>query len=217
MTQVNLLPPEILQRAIIRRNTILVGAVGALLIGLMVYMYFVQSGHLTSVNTDIAAQETTNTSLQGQADTLAPFAKLKIEADAKGLVLKEVFANEVSMSSLMQDISTVMPSDGYLTSIAVTTTPVGAAAPIATTGGGFVGQVSFAGNVYRLDTFPVWLDRIGSINGFENAYLNSYSEAPGGSLLYQFQSGADLSADALTERGKRGNAALAGAAAGATG
>ena len=32
MTQVNLLPPEILQQAVIRRNTFLVGAVGVLLI-----------------------------------------------------------------------------------------------------------------------------------------------------------------------------------------
>ena len=225
MTQVNLLPPEIRQRAIIRRNTLLVGVAGALLIGLMVLLYVMQANNLKKVNDDIAAQEATNVSLQGQAKTLAPFAKLKAEADAKGLVLKQVFANEVSMSSLMQDISDVMPSDGYLTSIAVTTSlpaagaPAGVPAGVPTVSGAptFVGDVTFVGNVYRLDTFPIWLDRIGSIKGFENAYLDSYAEAPAGSLLYQFQSGANLSQDVLTERGKRGNAAIAAGAVGATG
>jgi len=217
MTQVNLLPPEIRQRAIVRRNTLLVGVAGALLIGLMVLLYVMQANNLKKVDDDIAAQETTNTSLQGQADTLAPFAKLKAEADSKGLVLKQVFANEVSMSSLMQDISDVMPSDGYLTSIAVTTSAPGAGVPTASGATTFVGDITFAGSVYRLDTFPVWLDRIGSIKGFENAYLDSYAEAPAGSLLYQFQSGANLSQDALTERGKRGNAALPVGVPGATG
>ena len=222
MTQVNLLPPEILQQAVIRRNTFLVGAVGVLLIGLMVLLYLMQSGNLGKVNDDIAAQEATNASLQAQADTLAPFAQLHAQADAKGLVLKQVYANEVSMSSLMQDISDVMPADGYVTSMAVTTTAPDTVVPAAPTPGipaapTFVGDVSFAGNVYRLETFPVWLDRIGSIRGFENAFVDSYTESAAGSLLYQFQSGANLSQDALTDRGKRGSEALAAGVAGATG
>ena len=222
MTQVNLLPPEILQQAVIRRNTILVGAVGVLLVGLMLLLYMVQVGKLGQVNEDIAAQEATNASLQAQADTLAPFAQLHAEADAKALVLKQVYANEVSMSSLMQDISDVMPTDGFLTSMAVTTTSPDTAVPAAPTPGvpaapTFVGDVSFTGNAYRLETFPVWLDRIGGIQGFENAFLGSYTETAAGSLLYQFQSGANLSQDALTDRGKRGNEALAASVPGATG
>ena len=146
MTQVNLLPPEILQQAVIRRNTFLVGAVGVLLIGLMVLLYLMQSGNLGKVNDDIAAQDATNVSLQAQADTLAPFAQLHAQADAKGLVLKQVYANEVSMSSLMQDISDVMPADGYVTSMAVTTTAPDTVVPAAPTPGipaapTFVGDV----------------------------------------------------------------------------
>lgn len=201
MTQVNLLPPEIRQRAIVRRNTILVGLVGALLLGIMVLLYLGESSKLSQVNDDVAAQEQTNASLQQQAAGLAKYAALKSQAEAKGLVLKGVYVNEVSMSSLLQDISNVMPSDGFLTSIAVTIAAPGAEVVTADGTSPFVGQVTFAGNVYRLDTFPLWLDRIGGIKGFENAYLNSYTESPAGSLLYGFQSGADLTQEALTDRG----------------
>jgi Tfp pilus assembly protein PilN len=214
MTQVNLLPPEIRQRAIVRRNTFLVGALGILLMALMVFIYLGQASSLAGVNRDIAAQDKTNGSLQKQAGALSQFATLKAQADAKQTVLKEVYANEVSMSSLMQDVSIEMPSDAFITSMAVTITAPGAAVPTASGANTFIGSVTFAGSVYRLDTFPVWLDRIGSIKGFEEPYISGYTETTAGSALYQFQSGADISEAALTERGARGNAALN---AGATG
>ncbi|MEA2557982.1 MAG: type pilus assembly protein PilN [Actinomycetota bacterium] len=215
MTQVNLLPPEIRQRAIVRRNTFLVGAAGVLLIALMVFLYIGQASRLADVNKDIAEQDATNASLQQQAAGLAEFATLKAEADAKQIVLKEVYANEVAMSSLMQDVSDVMPSDAFLTSMAVTVSGPGAGTltPSGTTT--YIGTVTFGGSVYRLDTFPIWLDRIGSIEGFENPFVGSYTESAAGSLLYQFTSGADISEAALTDRGSKGNAALA--AAGVTG
>jgi Tfp pilus assembly protein PilN len=214
VTQVNLLPPEIRQRAIIRRNTFLIAAAGVLLVGLMVLLYFVQVGRLSGVNDQISAQEATNTSLKNQAAQLSEFASLKAEADAKRAVLTELYANEVSMSSLLQDVSNVMPSDSYLSSLSVSIDQPGAGTP--STGGTttFIGQVTFAGQAYRSETFPIWLDRIGSITGFENPFLNAYSEAQPGSLVYQFQSSVNLSADAMTARGARGAAALDAAGGG---
>ncbi|MEA2550406.1 MAG: hypothetical protein QOE25_175 [Actinomycetota bacterium] len=214
MTQVNLLPPEIRQRAIVRRNTFLIGIAGVLLIGLMVLLYLIQSGKLADVNKQVDAQEKTNASLQTQANGLSKFAELKTRADAEALALKQVYAGEVSWSSMLQDLSDVMPSDAFLTSLTATTAASGAAAPATTTPTTgttvFVGQLTFAGNAYQLVTFPVWLDRIGSIKGIENPYLNSYSESPAGSGLYGFQSGADLGQDVLTPRGLKGNEAVAG-------
>ncbi len=209
MTQVNLLPPEMAQRAALRRKTILVAAAGAVLVGLMVLLYFVQAGHLAAVNKDIAAQETTNASLNSQAAPLQQFAKLKTEADAKRVVLTKVYANEVSMSSIMQDISDVMPSDAFLESMSVSTAEPGAGTPTASGLTTFVGQVTFAGNAYRQETFPVWLDRIGSITGFENPFLSTYSQSAPGTQLYHFESTANLGTDILTDRGKRGAAAVA--------
>jgi Tfp pilus assembly protein PilN len=219
MTQVNLLPPEIRQRAVIRRNTFLVGIAGVALVGLMVLLYLLQAGKLADVNKQVDAQEKTNASLQKQADGLSKYAALKMKADAEGLALKQVFAGEISWSSLLQDISDVMPSDAYLTSMAATTAPAGAGVPSSGGSTVFAGQLTFAGNAYQLVTFPVWLDRIGSIKGIENPFLNSYTEAPTGSGLYGFQSGADLGPDILTPRGARGNQALseAGTTPGATG
>ena len=209
MTQVNLLPPEIGQRAALRRKTVLVGAAGAALVGLMVLLYFVQAGHLAAVNNDIAAQETTNASLTSQAAPLQQFAKLKTEADAKRVILTKVYANEVSMASIMQDISDVMPSDAFLESMSVSTSEPGAGTPTASGLTTFVGQVTFAGNAYRQETFPVWLDRIGSITGFENPFLSTYSQSAPGTQLYHFESTANLGTDILTARGKRGAAAVA--------
>lgn len=213
MTQVNLLPPEIGQRAALRRKTILVGAAGAALVGLMVLLYFVQAGHLAAVNKDIAAQETTNASLTSQAAPLQQFAKLKTEADAKRVLLTKVYANEVSMSSIMQDISDVMPSDAFLESMSVSTSEPGAGTPTASGLTTFVGQATFSGDAYRQETFPVWLDRIGSITGFENPFLSTYSQSAPGTQLYHFESAANLGTDILTDRGKRGAAAVAASGA----
>lgn len=207
-TQVNLLPPEIGQQAIIRRNTFLVGAAGVALLGLMVLLYFSQASHLNAVNQDIAAQEATNASLTSQAAPLAQYAQLKEEADTKRVVLTTVFANEVSMSSLMQDVSDVMPADAFLENMGVTTVDPGAGAPTVSGLTTFVGQVTFSGSAYRQETFPVWLDRIGSITGFENPFLSTYAQTQPGTQLYHFESAADLGSDVLTDRGKRGSAAV---------
>ena len=124
VSQVNLLPPEILQGQKYRRSAVAVLLGGVVLLVFIFAFYLLQIQRLSSVEDDISAQELTNAGLQEQIDGLQEFEDLKIQAEQTEAVLASAYQNEVSFSGLLLDLSRVMPSEAYLQdyTAAITTT-----------------------------------------------------------------------------------------------
>ena len=80
MSQVNLLPQEILERQKTRRTTALVAFAGVLVLLGIVAFYLVQNGKLGSVNDQIAAQDAKNQQIQTK---ISRAAALRQPADAR--------------------------------------------------------------------------------------------------------------------------------------
>ncbi|HZD17671.1 MAG TPA: hypothetical protein VE669_05975 [Actinomycetota bacterium] len=209
MSQVNLLPPELRQRQVLRRTTslVIVGALG--LLALVGVFYFFQTQRLADVEEELAAQNTTNTGFQQRIDELQPFAELRDELQAKEQLVVSLFLNEVSWSSVLLDVSRVIPDASYLTNMtgqitAATGAPPAAAEPGVTEVAGLIGSISFQGVARETETIAAWLTRLEQVQGWVNAWVSSAQEDGPFTGIYNFTSGLDLTTTAATERGQGG-------------
>ena len=105
MSRVNLLPTDIKQGQEIRRRTLLVLMGAAVVIGLIIFFWVLQGMRLSSVNEDIDAQNRTNSALKQEIADLQKYEDLQVEAQQQEQLLASAYANEVSYSSMLLDVS----------------------------------------------------------------------------------------------------------------
>jgi Tfp pilus assembly protein PilN len=198
VSQVNLLPPEILAAQRQRRLAGVVALAGIGLIGLILVFYVLQLGNVSGIRSDIEAQQQTNASLQRDIEQLREFEQLRAQAQAKQELLNRVFANEISFSGLLMDVSRVIPSTAALTSMTAASQE-----PTPTTGGStlLTGRIDVAGLALNYDTIAAWLLRLERVRGWVNPWVTSIADPETGPITYT--SGVDLTTAALTERGRR--------------
>lgn len=214
MSQVNLLPPELLARQKTRKLTSLIVAAGAVVLALLVGFWFLQGQKLSGVNDDVAAQNARNAQVQQQVDALGNAQALQAEAAGKQALLAKAFSGEVAFSQMLMDLSRAIPPDAYLKSFnatlagaAVTGGTAGTTPAPGTTGTTtFVGSFTAEGGADGFESLASWLTRLESVRGWVNPWVSAATETAPGSGLYDFSSGADLSSDVLTGRGGGGTA-----------
>lgn len=198
MSQVNLLPREIQEAQRQRRLAGVVALAGVGVIGLILVFYVLQVGKLSGVRSDIERQEQTNAGLQRDIQRLQEFEELRARAQAKQELLNQVFANEISFSGVLMDISRVIPSTAALSSVSAAGQD-----PTPTTGGStlLTGHIDVAGLALDYDTIADWLRRLERVRGWVNPWVTSIADPETGPITYT--SGVDLTTAALTERGRR--------------
>jgi Tfp pilus assembly protein PilN len=212
MSQVNLLPPEVLQDLKTRRTTLLVVAAGGVVMALIILFYMLQVGALGDVQGDIEAQEASNATLSQEIADLQKFEDLQVEAQAKQDLLQAAFADEVSFSGMLMDLSRVIPPDAYLTTFTAQVTAAAATeAPVVDTAAvtGFVGTLAADGQGSGVESVATWLTRLEQLRGWVNPWVSSVTAAEGTSGV-SFSTGVDLTPEVLTDRG-RGEGAIADA------
>jgi Tfp pilus assembly protein PilN len=198
VSQVNLLPPEILAAQRQRRLAGVVALAGVGVIGLILVFYVLQLGKVSAIRSDIDHQQQTNEGLQSEIQKLREFEELRTRAQAKQKLLNDVFANEISFSGLLMDISRVIPSTAALTSMNAASQE-----PTPTTGGStlLTGRIDISGLALDYDTIASWLTRLERVRGWVNPWVTSIADPEAGPITYS--SGVDLTTAALTERGRR--------------
>jgi Tfp pilus assembly protein PilN len=200
VSQVNLLPPDVLQAQRYRRLTSLVMLVGLLALVLVFAFYLVKSNELGGVNDEIAAQNETNASIQASIAEKQKFADLQAQAQAQQQLLSAAFAGEVSFSELLMDFSRVIPSDAYVDTLTLQTADVAAADPAAA-GAGLVGSITGGGKAVSIDSLSVFLTRLEQVQGWVNPWMSTVSkntEVNG----FDYSMSVDLTGDVVTDRGK---------------
>ena len=208
MSQVNLLPPEIRQRAQTRRVTLLVIGAGLVVLVLVAFLFVLQSTSLSRVNEDVADQERTNAGLRSEIAGLQEFSALQTEAQAKQALLSAAFANEVSFSGILLDLSRVIPSDAYLTTFAAQVAPPATSVVTAPVPGvvvsdtPLIGTMTAAGEAVGADSLASWITRLESVKGWVNPWISTFTETTPGTDRYTFNSGTDLTEDVLTDRAR---------------
>lgn len=198
--RVNLLPGEIRERQIVRRQAVIVGVVGALVIVALGAFFVLQVVRLNAVRSDLEAQEQRNEQLRQQIAELQRFDELQREAEEARALLAALLADEVLWSGVLRDISLVIPGSTWLTGLTGESGAADAAAPEGPTG--LVGQISFNGNGLDHRSVALWLTRLEDVQGFVNPWLsNSQKTLIGEQEVVQFNSSVDLSQDSLARPG----------------
>jgi Tfp pilus assembly protein PilN len=201
MSQVNLLPPDILQGQRYRRLTLTVLAAGAIVLVLIVVFFLIQVGRLGSVNNDVAAQNQTNAQLQGQIDSLQKYDDLQVKAQQAQSELNAAYAGEVSFSGMLMDLSRVIPSDAYLTTFTATIAGPPPAAGGATTTP-LIGTMTTGGQAIGFDSLSIWLTRLELVKGWVNPWMPTITADSSVPNAYTFTTSVDLTQDAQTPRGR---------------
>jgi Tfp pilus assembly protein PilN len=208
VSQVNLLPPDILQAQRYRRTTSLVILGGIVLLVLIFGFYLLQANRLGGVNDEIAAQNANNASIQASIAEKQKFADLQARAQAKQQLLASAYAGETSFSALLMDFSRVIPSDAFVESLALqvsepTTEPAeGVVASL-------IGTITGSGTAKTVDSLSVFLTRLEQVKGWVNPWMSTVSQNP--ELAgYDYSLSVDLTDDVVTDRGKGGTSDAAG-------
>jgi Tfp pilus assembly protein PilN len=205
VSRVNLLPPELRQREVARRNTRLVILVGVGLLVLIGAFYFVQVMNLSEAKDDLAAQQQVNAGLEAQIAELQQYATLEQQLAAEQELVSAVYTNEVSWSNILLDVSRAVPSQAYLTNFTgQISMPSAEGTTVTTAPSNLVGSISFAGEAKEMSTLAAWLARLEDVEGWVNAWVSSANETGPYTKVYTFSSGVDLTSDVVTERGKGG-------------
>jgi Tfp pilus assembly protein PilN len=208
VSQVNLLPPDILQAQRYRRTTSLVILGGIVLLVLIFGFYLLQANRLGGVNDEIAAQNANNASIQASIAEKQKFADLQARAQAKQQLLASAYAGETSFSALLMDFSRVIPSDAFVDSLALqvsepTTEPAeGVVASL-------IGTITGSGTAKTVDSLSVFLTRLEQVKGWVNPWMSTVSQNP--ELAgYDYSLSVDLTDDVVTDRGRGGTSDAAG-------
>jgi Tfp pilus assembly protein PilN len=209
VSQVNLLPPDVLQAQRYRRVTSGVIVAGAVLLMAIFGFYLLQSNELGRVQDDIEAQNATNASIQAGIAEKQRFADLQAKAQAQQQLLNAAYAGEVSFSAMLMDFSRVIPSDAYVDSLALQADASADPAAVEGAATGLIGSITGSGQAVSIDTLSVFLTRLEQVKGWVNPWMSTVSrnEEVNG---YDYSMSVDLTDEVVTERGKGGATDAAG-------
>jgi Tfp pilus assembly protein PilN len=203
VSQVNLLPPDILQRQKVRQLTVAVMGAGIALLVVIAFFFLFQSARLAGVNHDITNQNRNNEAIQTQINALQQYASLAQEAQAKLGTLQAAYAYDASFSTMLENVSEVIPSDQFLTSLNFQITPPATTSGSTTIPSVIVGSMKANGTAAQLQTISSWLTRCDAVRGWTNAWFTTATRDPT-TGLWTFSSGLDLTTEVLSTRGQKG-------------
>jgi type IV pilus assembly protein PilN len=204
-SQVNLLPPENKERQATQRKVKVVALIGGAVVALLVLFSMVEQHKVSNLEGKISTQASANAALQAQVTKLQPYATLRESMIQREGLEHTAMANTVHWSSVLHDLSTILPSKVWLTSIAGTTAP--SATPATTSTGQpspVVGSLTFQCDSLDTDGLVQWLRALVSVKGWANAWVSSATKSAIGSTnVWQCASSVDLTQAALAGGGAR--------------
>jgi Tfp pilus assembly protein PilN len=206
LPRVNLLPPEIAEKAAFRKVQIGLGSAVLATVG-VVGLLFVSAGHsVSSAQADLDTATTKHASLQAEATKYRNVTALYAAADAAQAQLGNAMGDEIRYSQLLNDLSLTVPSNVWFKSLtfapSIATGPApagGAAAAAAPT----FGTLSLSGVGFSHDDVAAWLDAVAGLKTYANPYFsNSTVALLGAKDTVTFNSTASLTDKALSKRYK---------------
>ncbi len=177
MERINLLPPEAQvkasrERGLIYAILILVGVV--VVLGLV---YVWQNSIVSSKQDELAQIQAQQTQVNEQLAALAPYAQIQAERVAMTATGKALYDARVPWSTILQEVSLVIPANVRLQSLTGTVPApmlAGAAAtPGATTTTTTTADVTFTGTTYTHEDVAAFMTSLGLIPQLTNIQLTS--------------------------------------------
>lgn len=191
---INLLPSDIKTKQSteqrFRTAVIVAVALGVLLVIITVFVRL----QIASANRQLRDEQAKAADLRTQVAALREYEEMENAINGTKSVLASVLKGDISWTRFLDDLDTHIPSDSWLTSIAVTnavaTTPLGAPS---------IGTVNYSGNVRSMPGLANWLDTMSGIKGLEFVYLGSGSRNASDGVV-AFSATAHINETMLSQR-----------------
>jgi Tfp pilus assembly protein PilN len=211
MPRVNLLPPEIAEKATLRKVQMGLGAGLLATVGVLGLLY-VSAAHSVSEASGSLAQATNQgQQLTAEKGQYAQVTAVYDRAAAAQQQLTTAMGQEVRYSQVLHDLSLSVPSTVWLKSMTIAQTPAatatGATGPV--TAGGTaavavaspIGTMTFTGVGFDHDDLALWLEALSGLKAYGNPYFSESTEALLGTRkVVNFTSTANLMPAALSGR-----------------
>ena len=222
--RIDLLPREIVEQRLILRQRAGIGAGFLLLLALLVLWYVLESQQRADARRAADQEQAVATSLRAQRAQLQPIADLEAQIAAADELRAQVYAREIRFSTVMRDLSAIVPADVWLTSMNVAFregnaagAPAGAATPAAPEGAAVVPGSPGAGSPVATITFQgaglghvdvggfLRALALGPRKGGQPVYLNPYfttsqKDTDSGQEMVTFSATVDLTQAAYSGR-----------------
>jgi Tfp pilus assembly protein PilN len=199
LPRVNLLPPEIAERAAFQRVQLGLGAAVVATLGVVGLLFMSASHGVTAANEDLASAQSRGTQLQSQTAAYRDVTATYAAAQAAQLQLTSAMSDEVRYSQLMNDLALSIPSSVWVNSVnfaqttAVPVPGVTATPPI--------GTMTVSGTGFTHQDVALWLESLSGGKNYANAYFSNSTEALLGTRkIVNFSTTADVTANARSGR-----------------
>jgi hypothetical protein len=200
--QVNLLPPEVGQRARARRVTYVTVGVLLLYVAALATVYLLK---VTTVNElraerdDLQAQVAL---LEARRAELQQYAQLAAQLDSRNQLLSEAMRTEISWSRVLNDLSLAFPATGSMETLAAASAEL-EAQPGAIDFGPSVAEMRFTG--YSVEHYAPGVESVlvkfDEVRSFFNVYLSVAGRNDRqGTVATEFNASTDLDDTAYTNR-----------------
>lgn len=205
MPRVNLLPPEIAQRAKARKAQVAMVATGLAAVAVVGVMYTNAQAKISQANEEKASAAAANVKLRADLAALQHVQEMRTQVDQANATLVSAMANEVTWSRYLHDLTLTIPENVWVTSFTATVS-----GPSAAGGAGAVldpglGTVTFTGKAFTHDDVAAWLESLAKEKGYVNPYFTqSREEMIGTRKVVDYTSTANLSPAALSGRYAKG-------------
>lgn len=178
MKRINLLPPE--QRTKASRERGLLWAI-LILVALVVVLgavYIQQKSQVSSKEDELAAIQAEQAQLDAQIAALQPYADLQSTRVQMTQTAKGIYDARVYWSTILEQVSLVIPENVRLTSMTCTVPPeMLPGGTASTTGAAPVANVTFVGTTYTHEDVAEFMTRLGLIPQLKNIQLSASTGA----------------------------------------
>jgi Tfp pilus assembly protein PilN len=212
MPRVNLIPPEIAEKAMFRKVQIGLGVGVAAAVGVVGLLTLSASHSVSSAQASLDQATAKSTTLMTQKAKYNNVTAVEAAATAAQAQLMTAMGQEVRYSQLMHDLSLSVPSAVWLKGMTFTqaapaaptaSAAVGTAgAPAPVTAPSSIGTVTFTGVGFDHNDLALWLESLASLKTYSDPYFSSSTEALLNNVrkVVNFSSTANLTPAALSGR-----------------
>lgn len=205
--KVNLLPPEIAEKAKLRKAQLAMAGTGLAAVAVVGLLYTQQTAKVSEARAAKAEAVAANVHLQGELHKLDNVQQTRVKVDAAKATLASAMAQEVTWSTYLHDMTLTIPENVWLTSFNAQVNP-----PVTTPGAPNsavldpgIGVVTVNGVAFTHDDVAAWLESLSKEKGYANPYFTQSVETKiGGRVVDNFTSTVNLTQDALSGRYTKG-------------
>jgi len=206
--RVNLLPPEIAERAKLRRAQVAMVATGLAAVAVVGVMYMQATAKVSAAEDEKTQALAANSVLQQQLGDLEGVKRAYAEVDAASKTLALAMHHDVRWSSYLHDLSLTLPENVWLDELSVEMAAGSSSGGTSSNGDSVLdpglGTVTFKGQAFSHDDVASFLDTLSKQKGYSDPYFSKAEDLLLERVIIEFEATSYLNEKALSNRYAKG-------------